>query len=309
MPYEDSDNKRAVRGSWDRPILQARLAQLGRVLFYFGLTGPEMKDVLDWRDLLSDKVTSVEEPGKRYNDILSRMYDVATANGIDFELMHATVEYVIANGADIDNARPRRVTVVDGELRFAYDVVNLDFDGGLGSALARHRSVERLLVCQNRTAFTLLVTYNVRHQVHRAVAQELENLRGQLGADDAVIDWYTAAVQPESLRVKAVVPSLVAHAASAAHLDCRAYPPVRYLGHERATMVHFVFDLTPRPDAFRGHTAGALDLVTLPLIDVVGGELRISEQQDPLFVFERCSNELAFLPADVRDAMLARHEH
>jgi hypothetical protein len=153
--------------------------------------------------------------------------------------------------------------------------------------------------------FTLFITYNVRHRVHVAVAQEIENLRGQLAPNgNAIMDWYANAAQPEALRIKAIVPSVVSQAASNAQLDCRVYPPIRYVGHQSATMVHFAFDLTPRADAFRGHTRDARGLVTLPLIEVIDGALGISPQQDPAFNRNACTAELGFLPAPVRDAIL-----
>ena len=266
-----------------------------------------MHDVIDWRDLLTRDVTAVEEPGRHFYDNLSRMYDVARAIDVDFELLRAKVEMVIIRGTDLDNVRPRRVSIVEGRYRFAYDVVNLDFDGGLGNVLARHRAIQALFAAQQQTAFTLLITYNVRHQVHVAVAQELQNLRSQLGGDgDRAIDWYAATERPETLRLKAIVPAIVAASAAAVQLDCVAYPPVRYIGHKKATMMHFVFDMSPRAKAFRGHTQSSRDLVTLPLIDVVDGNLHVSKQQDPLYNEPRCEAALGFLPAEVQNAILER---
>jgi hypothetical protein len=304
MPYEDTENKKAVRRVWDRPIIEQRRALRGQPLVYLGMTGPEMHDVLDWHEFLARHVTAVEELTPEFYDNLSRMYDVATVHDIDIDVMQTTIEDLIAKGVDDNNAQLRRLTVVKGAFRFSYDLLNLDFDGGLIN-IARHRAVERLLLRQQHMAFTLLMTYNVRHKVHTAIAQQFENLRNQVGAESrAVIDWYAGASQPQALKLKATVPSIIAHAASAAQLDCRAYPPVRYIGHEHATMLHFAFDLTPRTGAFLGHSQNALDLVTLPLIEVIEGVLRVSEHQDPAFDLTSCTEALGFLPAAVREAML-----
>lgn len=47
MPFEDTDNKAAIRQRWDRPILERQVDTLGRQLSYFGLTGTELHDLLD----------------------------------------------------------------------------------------------------------------------------------------------------------------------------------------------------------------------------------------------------------------------
>lgn len=307
MAFEDSPNKQVIRRVWNHAILNARRIALGRDLHYFGMCGPEMRDVIDWRHILSDEIDAVEEPSPRFNDVNSRMYDVSTEHGFRYELMRGSVEYVIANGADRDNARLRRAVNLDGKLEFQYDLINLDFDGGLGNVLARHRAIEALLAAQQKTPFTLLVTYNVRHRVHAAVAQELQTLRGLVGPEDVhIIDWYASDVQPESLRIKAIVPNIIAHAATNAHLDCRTYPPVRYQGHKNAVMVHFAFDLTPRADAFRGEASNARALLTLPFLEAVDGVLRVAKVQDPGFDLGAGATELDFLGQAVRDEIIAR---
>ena len=63
MSFRTSPNKNTIRRDWDAPILRQYMAAVGHRLRYFGMTGPEMHDVLTWRDMLFDW-TSIEEAPK-----------------------------------------------------------------------------------------------------------------------------------------------------------------------------------------------------------------------------------------------------
>src|SRR5438105_6523196 len=63
MAYANTVNKAAIRTSWDFPILRHWRETTGLSLTYFGLTGPEIWDLLDWRTVLDRRRTAVESPG------------------------------------------------------------------------------------------------------------------------------------------------------------------------------------------------------------------------------------------------------
>lgn len=305
MAFVDTDNKRAIRRIWDRAILERRREPMDRSLYYLGLTGPEMHDVLDWIDLLHRDVTSVEEPSKRFFDNLSSMMDIAAAHDINLEVLRCKVERIFETGRSLDNERPRRAAIEGNRASLSYDLVNLDFDGGMGNVLVRHRSIEALLRAQSRTPFTLLITYNVRANPQEQMATELENLKRQIEPDgEGIVTWYQDEKCPEAARLKAIVPVVISTAAATALMDCRTYPPVRYVGYH-ATLVHFAFDLTPRPNVLRAHHPGMRTLVTIPLLDAIDGRLCVSKIQDPGFSRHRCETELDFLPDDEKQQILA----
>jgi hypothetical protein len=265
-----------------------------------------MHDVVDWSDLLHRDVTAVEEPSARFDENLSDMLAVAAANNINLEVLRGKIEKIMLSGRSLDSERPRYATFAPGDqLCMAYDLVNLDFDGGLGNALLRHRSVEALLKAQSSTSFTLFITYNVRSKLGEQIADELANLSKQIEPDgEQIAGWYKRQETPVALRLKAVIPVVVSTAAATALMDCRSYPPIRYVGYKGATLVHFAFDLTPHPDAFRAHHPGMRRLITMPLFDSVDGTIRVSDLQDPAFDAGRCFEELEFLPDKVRKGIV-----
>lgn len=60
--YANTPNKALIRRCWDLPILEDWHSKVGRPLTYFGLPGPEIHDLLDWRHVLGIR-TGVESPG------------------------------------------------------------------------------------------------------------------------------------------------------------------------------------------------------------------------------------------------------
>ncbi len=139
--FRDTPNKAAIRQQWDQPILARFHDKKGTGLTYFGLPGPDIHDLLDWRDLLDSARTGVESPGhtkmERYeaDQTIGRLNLNIMVNGLGsgFQLLVADVEDVIIDGVDSKGNRPQKN---DGQAahvaHFRYDLVNLDFDGGLG---------------------------------------------------------------------------------------------------------------------------------------------------------------------------------
>jgi hypothetical protein len=299
----NTPNKQAIRRVWDGAIIARRCNDLKRALYYFGLPGEEMHDIVDWITWLQRDVTAVEKDSPEFFDRKSQMEDIAIIHDLNLEVRRGKIESIIATGRSQDQEVLRRASFQGNQLAFSYDLVNLDYIGG--NTLSRQRAVEALFRAQSAWPFTLLITYNVRTPMIRQMAEELINLRGQIDPDgDELVSWYESHNQ-ETARLKATVPTIIAAAAASARLDCHAYPPVRYLGDGNTTLVHFAFDLTPRPAVHRGRHTSMRALMTLPMIDVINGILRVSDVRDPSFSDERCSRELEFLSDDVRRAIIA----
>ena len=154
MAFEDSNNKLIIRNQWNTPLIAqwAKRFSMNR-LSYFGLSGPEILDLRDWRDFLSIK-TVVESPGKtieqraKAEEVMRRM--TSNVNIYDlyrgFQLLISDIEDLILQGFDINGSIPKCGSMEkDKTIEFFYDLYNLDFDGGLGFSPqngGKHKRVE-----------------------------------------------------------------------------------------------------------------------------------------------------------------------
>src|SRR5438034_7384562 len=99
-PVADTQNKASIRRIWDRPILDRWSTSIGRRLTYFGLCGPDISDLLDWRDVLDPCRTGVESPGRTLqerhvaDETIGQMNTNAMAEGVSsgFQILRADVE-------------------------------------------------------------------------------------------------------------------------------------------------------------------------------------------------------------------------
>jgi hypothetical protein len=325
--FESSDEKALVRQKWDRPILEALHQESKQPLNYFGLPGPAIEDVLDWRDLLGI-VTGVERLRKGAADHEEdlerhrRMHRNVMANDIQqFQLLRGEIEELILQGLDQDGDAPRLHRGSSrNEMSFGYSLVNLDFLGGIGYRVKkgvpatqskRGRALKKLFERQQGTEFVLLATFNVRDRVGEELLAYIHNTRERVEeALRPTLDWYANRGASEKIYIlKAVVPLFVQHSAEENMFACHAYPPVAYGGTGTATLVHFAFRLTPQDgdlQAFSPQYAG--DLINLPLVTTAGGVLRVAAQQHPGFDFQKCADSLSFLPEDLRTEIVAHAE-
>ena len=295
MPFEDTLNKATIRREFDLPILEELAKRKSRKLFYFGLTGPKMYDIVDWRQYLQPPITSAEE--EDFNENASSMLRIGEDIGLSVQIMRGQIEYVMRHGKDYDGAFPRLSHVgPDGYRYFTYDVINLDFDGGVGNVFHRHDSIVELFKRQAKTECVLFLTFNVRSQLTKPIKEALKDLTGRLGTGVATeaLAWYESATE-HALQLKAVVPGIIVQAASSARLDCKAYPPIIYDG-TKAKLVHFVFHMIPREDAFRGFAQQSeLRLFSLPTFYVSQGALELKVPQAPGFSLDDAAEDIAFL--------------
>src|SRR2546423_5371213 len=107
--FEGSSNKALVRRQWDLPIIEQWMKKLGHPLSYFGLPGPSISDLLDWRECL-EYCTGVERLRKateqRKEDLNTHRLILKNVmlNGIEnFQLLRGQIEDVILDGTDLDN--------------------------------------------------------------------------------------------------------------------------------------------------------------------------------------------------------------
>jgi len=294
----------------------------------FGLPGPDIHDLLDWKDLLDRFRTGVESLGrtkqqqKIAQNEMGRLATNLFVAGIDsgFELLQGDVEDIILDGLDHNGKRPQ---VNDGKpahiAHFGYDVVNLDFDGGIGyrdhsGASKRVAAIKELFERQEGHSFVLFLTINVRDTMGSEIEDYLRGLQARNRGPNwrETIGWYLDRIDGErEYKLKATVPSFI-HAISESRVfRCTSRPPIAYDGYERAHMIHFAFEFEAfasdgRSANLRGFSSqDDPDLIELPLLRCEKGQLQLASMQHPGFNYSRCAIDLDFLPEELLSSILA----
>jgi len=324
MPFQDTPNKLTLRQSWDLPILNRWHAGLSRPLSYFGLPGPEIKDLIDWQHLLGSR-TGVEVSGRTKKQRLEADETSGRLNfnimayglGSGFELLRGDIEDVIINGTDDTGKVPQMNDGLAAHLmHFNYDLVNLDFNSGLGyrresqrGDAKRVRAIKELFRRQQGQSFVFLLTVSVRHTLGEEISEYINGLRG-LYNDSGwhnTIDWYLGLGEREfEYALKALVPPFIRAAAAPYMFRTTCHPPISYIGHERARMVHFAFELEAQSGNLQAFSRqNDRDLIELPLLRCDNGQITTPSKQHPNFDFGRCENFLQFLPNETKASILA----
>ncbi len=319
MPFQDTPNKAAIRSRWDLALIQGWRARVGEPLAYFGLPGPEILDLLDWRDCLG-RCTGVESPGSTpherniADETLGTLNARIMANGFGsvFQLLKGDIEDVIIHAVDAHGTAP---VLNDGRpahlARFRYDLVNLDFNSGLDyrrkAGPQRVAAIKKLFERQEGRSFILFLTISVRDNL----GDQIESyLRGWQDRDQGpgwreLLEWYLTRTRGEkAYKLKATVLSFVQAVAEPHMFRCTARPPIVYQGY-KTQMVHFAFELESCPGYLRAwSTQVDRDLIELPLLRCNEGEFNVPAQH-PGFDGARLDGCLAFLPAELRDSILS----
>lgn len=310
MAFADSANKKVIRDQWDLPILTRWSTRAGRNLTYFGLTGPRMLDLLAWSAVLERRRDAVEElprakaKREKADEAAAKLQQNAfrhqLADGL--EVLRGDIGDIIIDGIDAFGTRPQ---MSDGQAaeraRFAYDLHNLDFDGGLGFIVKRTGeaprvdALKKLIERQKGHDFILMLTVNVRTTLGPNIEDYLQRLN-RLPAGD-LTGWYKDRGDGEvDHRLKAVVPLLVRASAEMAGFVAFCHPPVTYVGHESARMVHFCFELTTEDKVFAGVSPQQdAELLRLPLLEAASGLIGLAPLQHPSSDVEAAIKAMGFL--------------
>ena len=296
MAFADSANKKVVREQWDLPILARWSARVSRKLTYFGLTGPRKLDLLAWSAVLERRRDAVEElprakaKREKADEAAAKLQQNAYRHGLadGLEILRGDIGDIIVDGVDAFGSRPQLSDTQPAErARFSYDLHNLDFDGGLGFIVKRTGeaprvdAIKKLIERQKGHSFILLLTVNVRNTLGPNIEDYLDRLNRQPAGD--LIGWYQERGNGEvDHRLKAVIPILVRATAETAGFVARCYPPVTYVGHESARMVHFCFELTSEDKVFAGVSQQQdAHLLRLPMLEAANGLIGLASVQHP----------------------------
>jgi hypothetical protein len=309
MAFDNSINKDAVRARWDMAILERWAARRERRLSYFGLPGPAILDVLCWRSLLDGRWTAVEERARsgEKRDLADRAATLLQTNALvnnlsaGLQVLRGDIGEVILRAEDDFQTRPILCDDAPShEAKFTYDVVNLDFDGGLGfkakSGARRVEALKELFHRQRGHSFLLFLTINVRDTLGTEVDDYLRSLEADV--DPELVNWYRDRGKGEyEYKLKSVVPVFLLTAAEVHGFDVICHPPLVYTGHASARMVHFVLELSWKSQIFPAVSRQrASDLLKLPLVEVADGKIRLASKQHPSWSPQAAQERLAFMP-------------
>lgn len=328
MSFADTENKAAIRRLWDRVVLEGwRKNQKCNTLTYFGLPGPDVCDLIDWKDLLDRFRSGVESLGRTKREqkkaqedmgrLTTNLFLAGIASG--FQLLRGDIEDIILDGLDHDGNRPQ----INDErpahtAHFRFDIVNLDFDGGIGyrdgnGAAKRVAAIKKLFDRQEGHSFVLFLTINVRDTMGDEIEDYLRGLKTRNRGPNwyEIIDWYLSRADGErEYKLKAIVPSFIHAVAEPRVFQCLSRPPISYIGHEQAHMIHFTFELKAatsngRLNNLRGFSSqDDPDLIELPLLRCENGQLRLASIQHPRFDYANCRKNLDFLSEEIYESIL-----
>jgi hypothetical protein len=266
--------KDLIRQQWDREVIEQYRKEyvLDRRLTYLGLPGARLLDVLAWREFVGHWVAV---------QLAKTEEDAEDAEELELNVMKNNLERdLVLLRANIDDV----ITAVDFDphLKWPYDIVNLDYRGGLVHArgaewgvASRHvDAITSLFAKQIGHPFLLFLTLNLRDKDRGELDKSADQVEGNLAAAGysgihermkAHRDYRNAGL------LKVYVPNLLLNHARQHTLRFRA--PLLY--HGTRQMMHFVVECKPFGDLAGGRNFSLpelIDALNLPLLALDQGD-------------------------------------
>ena len=278
-------NKDIIRSKFDKVVVEDEWRRKGRSLTYFGLPGPEMLDVLEWRKYLGTIIAVEREMYARH---FLRTKVFKEGYGADrFQILAGDIDDVILEGKDLDGKKP---------MEPVFDLINLDYYGGLvykdlKGKSKRVKALKKLFEIQSKEErdFLLLLTINTRNRDYEEFDRTLDIIQGELedyGVDaSGVIDWYKEARY--DFKIKVYLPYVLGCWSIRDCFVCEDIHVVTYQGSSGRRMVHFatVFHYDEKIVG-RAKSGSLVDMLNLPMHEAVNGKLRECEIQAPQLYIE-----------------------
>ncbi|MBZ9571960.1 hypothetical protein KJA15_01300 [Patescibacteria group bacterium] len=278
--YESTENKDRVRKE-DKELIEKEFKKKKAKLSYLGMPSGELKDILEWRDYL-DRCTAVE------NNFVQR-HELAL-NVVRFNL-NGKIDILFG---DIDDILIKGKDKYDNKLIFPYDIIFLDYFGGiLYRGLRRVNAIASLISKQRGNSFLLFLTFNLKESRYakntivdtlRKIKQELSVFCWDEKTKKQIVEitkWYEDA--EEIYRQKIFVPYFIKTNAENVGFEVYAYPPVFYEGFRKNPMLHFAFKLVPEgkfpTKAVSKQTI--IDIINLDLKGVSRGMVSVLKKRSP----------------------------
>jgi hypothetical protein len=313
-----TDNKVAIRRTWDKPIINGFYQQIGRKLSYFGLPGPDIRDFIDWGEFLGWKIgvefisarsQDQNEQKKKINKLQTNIMLQGFNN--EWELRRGSLEDIVMEYTDIDGKKPAKLILEPGRKpRMEYELHNWDFQGGLGYRTKKGEEAKRIeaiktcIALQKNHAFIFFLTLNVRHTLGDELMVYLEKQADELQSIEhkEILHWYAQQGTKhgtEHLRLKAVVPLFIRKVSEVHSFDCYCYPPIYYEGWKEH-LVHYAFILSPKRTVLPSFSSQNIDqVIELPIMHAKNGIIQLLDEQHPGFILDSQDSSPEFLEKGV----------
>ncbi len=258
--FTSSSAKDYIRSKIDRTLIKnfKQTYYPEQKLAYLGLPGAKLLDVLSWREFLGH-CTAAEEDPETADDLERNVLKYHFEHIMHLE--RASIDDLILTGSG------------RGKLHWPYQVVNLDYYGGLINARddRTSRRLDTLKVLFERqvgTAFVLMLTLNLRDkdkgELDDLVKQQEEDLlRLDLDGVKECFDRHRELNHAGLLKI--YVPIFLDHIAKQHTLVF--IPPILYRGTQQ--MIHFAMQCVPYKELGAGRvsmTNDRINLINLPLL-------------------------------------------
>jgi len=277
LPFVTTPNKDLLRKKFDLDAVEDHFKKKGKRLAYFGLPGPQILDILEWRKYLGT-VMAVERDLYAKHFMRSKAFSMGF-NQSNFQILFGDIDDIILKGEDSDGTKLREE---------AFDVINLDYEGGLvykdlvGDS-KRVKAIKRLFDLQqaSKRDFLLLLTVNTRNRDWGEFNKTLDQIQGQLEeynveniADN--IDWYKSAGY--AYKIKVYLPVHLGIWASSTSFSCSEAKAVMYLGSGNRRMVHFACSFVYGEPKLG---QSLIRILSIPMYEAEGGKIEIAKMQPP----------------------------
>ena len=274
-PQRFTKNKDAVRKLQLETIMKYTLSAKHGKLRYFGLPSSALGDVQEWQEYFCEFVAVERGEAGREWELQHDLELAAFRAGLSdkITLLRGDIDLVIA----------KRKDAYGNKVRFPFDVVTLDYSGGLFyrdrlDQLARLAAVSNLIrnQAEKQASFVLFISCNLDQVDHGEVQNTIANIRTELGrygvVAQNVIDEYLKHGRDEA-RLKIYVPYFVNLEAAKHHYNCETERVIFYEGNRKTRMMAFRFHLQfdARTQCLRSPRERLSQLLNKPLIEVIGG--------------------------------------
>jgi len=281
--FRSNPNKDFLRRGYDTEHVERWFRSVGHLLKYLGLPAWEMLDILEWDKYLSRFTTIEREENQQH-----LMFLRANVKDIEHRLysLYGEFDQILLNGRDQYGKMPE----------WPYDVVNLDYFGGLLYAdFSRPQALKKLIRNQAtyKSGFLLIVTQHIRDCDTAGEKRSfLNDLRRSLKnstadqdvrrATDETMDWYADANTPDAARQALYLNMLLRDAGEADSFDVTCRPAILYSGTGGAVMIHFVTDFSFRPGISHkvGSSQSVNKVLAFPIREIQAGS-RIRDRYSP----------------------------
>jgi len=272
LAFKTNPNKDFLRSVYDKQLVRGWYATVGRRLEYLGLPGPDMLDIAEWQEFLN-RFTAIERLENEQHLLFLR----ANVKDVEHRLhsLYGEFDKILLTGRDRYGHAPR----------WPYDVINLDYFGGLiYQDLSRPRALSKLIQNQDDygRGFLLIITHDLRDGDF--VGEKLsffddlgKRLVRDFGKEDVIlpaIAWYKASSTPDAARQATYTSVLLRDCGESAHFRVKCRPAIIYTGTGGTKMIHYVTEFHHSPREYRAVSEQSLvQIVNLGYKELREGQL------------------------------------